>query len=120
MLMNKACKTLLAAALVALPGLAMANDYATTTRVHYVQECIHANSEMNIYEGTYKCSCVIDQIAEKFDENKFQELNAGYTFRNMVADRGRTVRGSPNLSEELVEFQDTLLAAYQQCKLKID
>lgn len=118
--MNKAFKTLSAAALVAMPGLLMAHDYATTTRVHYVQECIHANPDMNIYEGTYKCSCVIDQIAEKFDENTFQELNAGYTFGNMVADRGKTVRGSTNLSEELQLFQETLLSAYQHCKLKID
>lgn len=118
--MNKACKTIFAAAVVAIPGFAMATDYATTTRVHYVQECMHANPDMNIYEGTYKCSCVIDEIAKKFDETKFQELNAGYTFSNMVADRGKTVRGSTNLPEELLSFQETLLGAYQQCKLKID
>lgn len=118
--MNKALKTLSAAALVAMPGLVIAHDYATSTRVHYVQECMHANPDMNIYEGTFKCSCVIDQIAEKFEENKFQELNAGYTFSNMVADRGKTVRGSTNLPEELGSFQETLLGAYQHCKLKID
>lgn len=117
--MNKVSKTLLAAAMITLPGIVMAHDYSTVTRVHYVQECLHANDDMNIYEGTNKCSCVIDQIAEVFDEPTFQELDAGYTYSNMTADRGKTVRNSTGLSDELKLFEATLLSSYEQCRINV-
>jgi len=57
--------SLIAASLLMLPGIGMANDFSTVTRVQFVMECIQLNDgKMNLYEATHKCSCVVDKLAE--------------------------------------------------------
>ena len=118
-LMKKASMLLLAAGLVALPGLGVANDFSTVTRVHYVQDCIKLNEgKMNIYETTYKCSCVVDKLAEVFTQSQFEDVNAGFQYRNLPGDRGGMFRDDTDVKDGITLFQETHVAAYESCRIR--
>ena len=117
--MKKASMSLLAAGLVVLPGLGIANDFSTVTRVHYVQDCIKLNEgKMNIYEATHKCSCVIDKLAEVFTQTQFEDANAGFRFRNLPGDRGGMFRDDSDVADGIKLFQETHVAAYESCRIR--
>ena len=114
--MKKLSISLFAAAMVSVPGLAAANDFSTLTRVMYVQDCVEANPHMNLYESTNKCSCVIDEISKEYTQLEYEDAAASYKYRNMVADRGRTVR--QNTREAVSKFEVVLQASYESCKMR--
>jgi len=116
--MNKAGLTLVVAGLTLLPGLAMSNDFSTVTRVHYVMDCMDNHSGMNVYESVHKCSCVADKIAEVFTEREFEDINAGYMYRNLPADRGATFRDDKQITSGIKLFEKTHAEAYQACNLR--
>ncbi|MCC5795783.1 MAG: hypothetical protein JJU48_00480 [Methylophaga sp.] len=114
--MKKLSISLFAAAIVSIPSVAAANDFSTMTRVMYVQDCVEANPHMNLYESTNKCSCVIDEIAKEYTQLEYEDAAASYKYRNMVADRGRTVR--QNTREAVGKFEKLLLTSYETCKMR--
>lgn len=116
--MKKAGMTLIAAGMAMLPAMASANDFSTVTRVHYVMDCMAANPDMNVYEGTHKCSCVIDKIAEVFTEEEFEDISVGYMYKNLPADRGATFRDDKNIKKGLSLFEETNAKAYKECRIQ--
>jgi uncharacterized protein (DUF2235 family) len=117
--MKKASMSLLTAALVALPGLGVANDFSTVTRVHYVQDCLSLNEgKMNIYEATHKCSCVVDKLAEVFTQTQFEDANAGFQFRNLPGDRGGMFRDDTDVTDGISLFKKVHAEAYETCRIR--
>jgi hypothetical protein len=116
--MKKAGITMLAAGLAALlPSIAMSNDFSTVTRVHYVLDCMAANEDMNVYEGTHKCSCVVDKLAEVFTEREFEDISVGFRYKNLPADRGATFRDDKQIRSGLDLFEETHAKAYKECRI---
>ncbi len=115
--MKKAGMTLFAAGLVMLPAMAMSNDFSTVTRVHYVMDCMTANEDMNVYESTHKCSCVVDKLAEVFTAEEFEDLNVGFMYKNLPADRGATFRDDKQIRSGLKLFEETHAKAYKECRI---
>lgn len=116
--MKIAGMTMLAAGLTVLPTMAMSNDFSTVTRVQYVMDCMTANSDMNVYEGVHKCSCVVDKLAEVFSEKEFEDISVGYMYKNMPADRGATFRDDKQISSGLKLFNETNEKAYKECRIR--
>lgn len=116
--MKKASMTLIAAGLAVLPGMAMSNDFSTVTRVHFVMDCMTANPNLNVYEATHKCSCVVDKLADVFTEREFEDLSTGYMYKNMPADRGATFRDDKGVKKDLKLFEKTNTEAYKECRLR--
>lgn len=117
--MKKAGMSLLAAGLVILPSVGMSNDFSTVTRVKYVQECIELNQgRMNLYEATYKCSCVVDKLAEVFTESQFEDANAGFQFQNLPGDRGGMFRDDADVVDGIGLFKKTHADAYDSCRIR--
>lgn len=117
--MKKASMSLLAAGLVVLPSLGLANDFSTVARVHYVQDCIALNEgKMNIYEATHKCSCVIDKLAESFTQSQFEDINAGFRYSNLPGDRGGVFRDDMDVKDGVKTFKQTHIAAYESCRIR--
>jgi hypothetical protein len=111
--------SLLVAGMIATaPSLVFANDFSTITRVHYVQECIGANPKMNLYEATYKCSCVVDKLAEQFTEKQFEEADTGFQMSNMPADRGGMFRDDADVTDGIGRFKQVHAEAYKACKIR--
>lgn len=121
--MTKTSLTMLVAGMAFLPGLAMADDhseqdFSTVTKVQYVQDCMTANGDMNVYESVHKCSCVVDQIDAAFTQREFEDLSTGYMYKNLPADRGAQFRDDDLLNESMDKFDKVIKAAYQECKLQ--
>jgi len=118
-LMKKTSMSLLVAGLVTLPTLAIANDFSTVTRVHYVQDCMQLNAgKMNVYEASHKCSCVVDKLAEVFTQTQFEDANAGFQFSNLPGDRGGMFRDDTDVQDGIALFKKTHADAYDSCRIR--
>jgi len=117
--MNKAGITFLMAGLLTFSGLTAANDFTTVARVHFVQDCIVLNQgEMNIYEATHKCSCVLDKIAESFSQRQYEDADAGFQFANLPGDRGAEFRDDADVVDGISTFKKLHAEAYKSCRIR--
>ena len=111
--------SLIAASLLMLPGISMANDFTTVTRVQYVMECMQLNEgKMNVYEGAHKCSCVVDKLAEVFTQREFEDANTGFQLRNMPGDRGGVFKDDADVNSGIGLFMKTHADAYASCRIR--
>src|ERR1700739_2749076 len=53
--------------------VASAHDFPTVDRVQYVLECMYRNGGSSVY--VYKCSCVIDTIAQKYTYEQWTDAS---------------------------------------------
>lgn len=117
--MKKTSISLIIAGIMTLPSIGTANDFLTVTTVQYVQQCIELNGgKMNLYEATYKCSCVIDKLAEDFTQVEFEEANTGFQLKNLPGDRGGEFRDDKGVRSGISSFQEKHVVAYQTCKIR--
>ena len=118
-LMIKMSMSVLAAGLIALPSMGFANDFSTLTRVHYVQDCVALNAgKMNVYESSYKCSCVVDELAKSFTQVEFEDINTGFRFKNLPGDRGGVFRDDQAVKGGIKSFQQVQVDAFEECRIK--
>ena len=117
--MKKSSMSLLTTGLIILPMLSVANDFSTVTRVRYVQDCMQINAgKMNVYEGSHKCSCVVDKLAEVFTQDQFEAANAGFQFSNLPGDRGGVFRDDADVQDGISLFKKTHADAYKSCRIR--
>jgi hypothetical protein len=97
---------LLCISTLALMGsAAFANDFPTSARVLYVEECIRANPGP-YYEMINKCSCAADALAA---EVKYEEYVTMQTISNGMSiggERGGAIRDVPSLQPELKKYRE--------------
>ncbi len=119
--MKKTSILLVIAGMLMVPSIGSTNDLETVTIVRYVQECVALKKEegrMNIYEATYKCSCVIDKLAEVFTQTEFDEANVGFQLQNIPGDRGAEFRDDEPVQEGIRLFKQTHIEAYASCRMR--
>lgn len=116
--MNNTRLALLAAALWALASASMANDFSTVARVKFVQDCLSSHPNMNVYEGTHKCSCVIDKVAQVFTQREFEDANTGFQLKNLPGDRGGVFRDDDDVMDGIGLFKKVHAQAYKACHIK--
>ncbi|PHS26397.1 MAG: hypothetical protein COA83_03330 [Methylophaga sp.] len=117
--MKKTSISLIIAGMMTLPTIGTANGFLTVTTVQYVQQCVELNNgKMNIYEATYKCSCVIDELSKDFTRVEFAEASTGFKLRNMSGDRGAGFRDDKSVRSGIGSFQEKQIAAYETCKIR--
>jgi hypothetical protein len=112
--------------LVALPFLAalcwcalpahsdpLPNDYPTTARVEFVQDCMGRHGGK--LEYLYKCSCVIDRLAEKLSYDDYVEASTFAHYSTLPGEGGGIFR-DPDRAKERAKLYRTLEAnAYKAC-----
>ena len=116
--MKKISLALFVASLMALPSISMANDFSTVTRVQYVLDCMDSNPKMNVYEGSNKCSCVVDEIAKVFTQREYEDINTGYQMSNLPADRGGVFRDDDRVGTGIKSFKQVHAEAYESCRIR--
>ena len=117
----KQVKWMILASMIAAPmtgAMAEKNNYPTEMRVKYVLDCMTHNGDMNVYESTSKCSCVIDKIAEDFTEREFDDGAVTFQLMNMPADRGATFRDNKEAQTSLKTLKSAQMEAYDACNIK--
>lgn len=102
----------------ALPGIACANDFPTVERVLFVESCAREHPDRPHQEMVYKCSCVVDAMAEEVDYEDFVEMSTANDAGQIAGERGTAVRES-NEGRELTKRWKALRAkAAQACFLQ--
>jgi len=92
---------------------AHANDFPTVARVEYVVKCMNKMGEQS-YDTLYKCSCSLDQIAERMSYDDFAEASAFAMLRGTPGEKGGVFRDPPQAGE----MRETLNTAEAEARSK--
>jgi hypothetical protein len=92
------------------------NDYPTSARVEYVQECIARNG--GNLSDLYKCSCVIDRIADHLTYDDFVEASTFARYATLPGEGGGEFRDPERAKERTKLYRSLETEAYRACGLK--
>ena len=98
-------KALTLVLLMALPGLASANDFPTQARVEFVLGCMNENGGQS-YNTLYPCVCMIDRIAAEMSYAEFAQAQVFTQLRSTPGERGGLFR-DPDQAQVLTEKLET-------------
>jgi len=97
--------------------LAYANDFPTRARVEFVLDCMRA-SKAPPEESMYKCSCAIDEIADKVDYATWVELSTVSNGITIAGERGGVMRDMKDGRKIAASFRELQAEAKNRCFLK--
>ncbi len=104
---------------LALAGAAAAQGagggYPTVDRVEFVLECIERNGGKQ--EFLYKCSCVIDEIAQKYPYDDFVEASTAARYQSLGGERGGLFRDPPKMQEAAKRYRQVQGEALKRCNV---
>ena len=91
------------------------NDYPTTARVEFVQDCMGRHGGK--LEDLYKCSCAIDRLAQKLTYDDYVEASTFAHYSTLPGEGGGIFR-DPDTAKQKAKLYRTLEAdAYKACGL---
>jgi hypothetical protein len=93
------------------------NDYPTSARVEYVQECIAKNGG-NLAD-LYKCSCAIDRMADHLTYDDFVEASTFARYATLPGEGGGEFRDPDRAKERAKLYRSIEAEAYRSCGLKV-
>ena len=103
---------LLLSTLIAAP-VAQAHDFPTSGRVEYVLECMQKHEGK--YEYLYKCSCVIDHIAQAMPYDDYLAMSTALRNQSMAGERGALFRDPPDVKEMASKYKALRASANKAC-----
>lgn len=107
---------------VAAPTAAAAgvpkNNYPTSARVEYVQECILKNGG-NLAD-LYKCSCAIDRMADHLTYDDFVEAGTFARYATLGGEGGGEFRDPDSGRQKAKLYRSLEAEAYKSCGLKAE
>ena len=106
---------ILACAAASLPALAAANDFPTLERVLFVEACVRDHPDRPRQEMLYKCSCALDNIAERI--RALGHFAPGTYARFVELSSIKEEPGVPNAQEmirQLVDGQEALIRTVRE------
>ncbi len=122
--MNTKLPLVLLVALAILPAgqaAACMNDFPTQERVEFVLECARdaqekvASPTAGSEEYIYKCSCVIDQLAQKLTYDQYVEQSTAAKSFTIGGERGEVVRGYGKGKEQARHYRNVVADARKAC-----
>lgn len=96
-----------------LSPLALANDYPTEARVDYVLGCMAANGQD--YLTMQKCSCSIDEIAERVPYTEYEAVETVIRMQNKRGELGMLFRTGKVFEDRIQTFRTAQAQASLQC-----
>jgi hypothetical protein len=91
------------------------NDYPTSARVEFVQDCMGRHGGK--LEDLYKCSCVIDRLAAELTYDDYVEA-ATFAHYSTLPGEGGGIFRDPDVAKQKAKLYRTLEAdAYKACGL---
>lgn len=91
------------------------NDYPTSARVEFVQDCMARHGGK--LETLYKCSCVIDRLAEKLSYDDYVEASTFAHYSNLPGEGGGIFRDPDRAKERAKLYRNLESNAYKTCGL---
>lgn len=105
--------TLAALALAAAAPAAMANDFPTADRMQYVLECMYRNGGSSVY--VYKCSCVIDEIANKYKYDEWIDISTIARYQTLPGEGGGMFRDTQENRDISKRYREVEADANKRC-----
>lgn len=106
-------------AVTALPAAAApggdSHDYPTVDRVEYVHICQRDNADRPPHEMLYKCSCVIDALAQDLTYDEFVEGSTAFYAFNIAGERGQVIRNEATSRGLADRFKSLQIKAKRGC-----
>jgi len=103
----------------ALPNALADNmaGYSTVLRVEFVLECMleHKGSQ---YEMMNKCSCVLDQLGQKYTAEDFVEARTTSQAITIAGERGAALRDNAAARELAHRYRESVAQAESNCFLR--
>ena len=93
--------------------VALAYDYPTVDRVEFVLECMQRNDGKQ--EFLYKCSCVVDDLAQKYSYDDFVEASTAARYQTLGGERGGVFRDPQQTRESAKRFLQARSEAMKRC-----
>jgi hypothetical protein len=93
----------------------LANDYPTTARVEYVQDCIGRHGGK--LEDLYKCSCVIDRLAQKLTYDEFVEAATFAHYSTLPGEGGGIFRDTDTAKQKAKLYRTLESESQKACGL---
>jgi len=91
------------------------NDYPTSARVEFVQDCMGRTGGK--LENLYKCSCIIDRLAEKLTYDDYVEASTFAHYSSLPGEGGGIFRDPDRAKERAKLYRALESAAYKTCGL---
>lgn len=95
--------------------VAQGHDYPTVDRVEFVLECMQKNGGKQ--EFLYKCSCVIDELAQKFSYDDFVEASTAARYQTLGGERGGVFRDPAQTRESAKRYMQARSEAMKRCEV---
>jgi len=106
---------LLCSCLATAQGVPPANNYPTTARVEFVNDCIARNGGK--LSQLYQCSCVIDDIANTLTYDQFVEVQTYSRYATLPGEGGGIFRDSDEAKAKAKRYREIEKNAYRACGL---
>lgn len=90
-------------------------DFPTIDRFIYVNECMQSLG--GSLDAMYKCSCVMDQLAEKLTYQQFQDGDVATHGANTMGERASLFRDPENIRNDAKLFATVKAEAAKTCGL---
>jgi hypothetical protein len=103
-------------AVAAAPATAHAYEFPTSGRVEYVLECMQKHDGK--YEFLYKCSCVIDRIAEALAYEDYVAMSTALRNQTLAGDRGGAFRDPPAVKDMADKYRTIQANADKACHVQ--
>jgi hypothetical protein len=100
------------------PAAPPTNDYPTSARVQYVEECMQRGGQAGVMAGLYQCSCAIDHIAQHLTYDEFVEASTFARYSGLPGEGGGIFRDPDHAKQQAKLFKGLEADAYKACGLK--
>jgi hypothetical protein len=105
-----------AAAAAAAPATAHAYEFPTSGRVENVLECMQKHDGKS--EFLYKCSCVIDRIAEALPYEDYVAMSTALRDQSLPGERGGAFRDPPSVRDMADKYKTIQANANKACHVQ--
>jgi hypothetical protein len=96
-----------------------ANDFPTSERVLYVQQCMQAHPGPQ-FEMINKCSCALDALARDVKYDDYMTMSTITKAISIGGERGGTVRDVPSYQPLIKRYKELQTKAEKGCFINAD
>jgi hypothetical protein len=104
--------------LFALPlfgAAAWANDYPTSERVLYVEECMRDHPGPPRFEMVNKCSCALDALAKEVKYEDYMSMTTIVKAMSIGGERGGTMRDNETIKPQIKRYRALQAKVQRAC-----
>ncbi len=90
-------------------------DYPTVDRIEYVHMCQREHADKPPQEMLYKCSCIIDKIANELNYEDYVEASTAFYASSIAGERGQVIRNERVAKTLADQFKEALGKSKKAC-----